>query len=191
MTASGLRREAARGRLAIERVAGKDYTTLAAIEEMRALCRVPQKAPVSGSDPKNETPTARSASARSGSSETDRARSARAALQRIARAPSEPSASIIASKYQPNRKRGRHPSEILIADVLEIYLTDVAPRHAREDETKQRVLTLDAWWADKTLADVNGSKLPSVCRQPLRSALEGSKAGSNRTAAAHGDCGGG
>ena len=29
MTASGLRREAARGRLAIERVAGKDYTTLA------------------------------------------------------------------------------------------------------------------------------------------------------------------
>ena len=34
MTASGLRREAARGRLVIERTAGKDYTTLAAIEEM-------------------------------------------------------------------------------------------------------------------------------------------------------------
>jgi hypothetical protein len=31
MTASGLRREAARGRLVIYRVAGKDYTTLAAI----------------------------------------------------------------------------------------------------------------------------------------------------------------
>jgi hypothetical protein len=30
MTASGLRREAARGRLQIERIAGKDYTTLAA-----------------------------------------------------------------------------------------------------------------------------------------------------------------
>jgi hypothetical protein len=40
MTASGLRREAARGRLAIERTAGKDYTTLAAIERMRELCRV-------------------------------------------------------------------------------------------------------------------------------------------------------
>ena len=39
MTASGLRREAAKGRLAIERVAGKDYTTLAAIAEMRELCR--------------------------------------------------------------------------------------------------------------------------------------------------------
>ena len=41
--------------------------------------------------------------------------------------------------------------------MLAIYLTDVAPRHAREQETKQRVLTLDAWWADKTLADVNGA----------------------------------
>jgi integrase len=63
----------------------------------------------------------------------------------------------LASKYQPNRSRGRHPSEILIADVLAIYLTDVAPRHSREDETKQRTLTLDAWWTDKTLADVNGT----------------------------------
>jgi integrase len=41
--------------------------------------------------------------------------------------------------------------------VLAIYLTDVAPRHAREDETKQRILTLDAWWQEKTLAEVNGS----------------------------------
>jgi integrase len=63
----------------------------------------------------------------------------------------------LASKYQPNRRRGRHPSEILIADVLAIYLTDVAPRHAREAETKQRALVLDSWWTDKTLADVNGA----------------------------------
>jgi integrase len=63
----------------------------------------------------------------------------------------------LANKYQPNRSRGRHPAEILIADVLAIYLRDVAPRHAREDETKQRVLTLDGWWGDRTLADVNGA----------------------------------
>jgi integrase len=63
----------------------------------------------------------------------------------------------LANKYQPNRKRGRHPSEILIADVLAIYLTDVVPSHAREEETKQRVLTLDAWWSERTLADVNGA----------------------------------
>jgi hypothetical protein len=42
MTASGLRREAARGRLVIERIAGKDYTTLANIERMREQCRVEQ-----------------------------------------------------------------------------------------------------------------------------------------------------
>jgi hypothetical protein len=31
----------------------------------------------------------------------------------------------LANKYHPNRARGRHPSEILIADVLAIYLTDI------------------------------------------------------------------
>src|SRR5215813_9563695 len=75
MTASGLRREAGRGRLAIERVAGKDYTTLAAIEGMRAQCRVVPKEPGSGSAPKSAIPTAHSANVPCGSSETDRARS--------------------------------------------------------------------------------------------------------------------
>jgi hypothetical protein len=40
MTASGLRRERDRGRLIVERIAGKDFTTLANIEKMRELCRV-------------------------------------------------------------------------------------------------------------------------------------------------------
>src|SRR5262245_38128938 len=40
MSASGLRREAERDRLVIERIAGKDYTTLGNIERMRHLCRV-------------------------------------------------------------------------------------------------------------------------------------------------------
>src|SRR5712672_3288875 len=48
MTASGLRRESTRGRLIIERIAGKDFTTLANIERMRQLCRVPEKAPGCG-----------------------------------------------------------------------------------------------------------------------------------------------
>src|SRR5262245_16040465 len=55
MTAGGLRREARRGRLAIERTAGKDYTTLAAIEEMRQLCRVVPKVRVCGSVPPGGT----------------------------------------------------------------------------------------------------------------------------------------
>src|ERR1700716_160505 len=101
MTVSGLRREGARGRLAIERVAGKDYTTLAAIEEMRALCRVPQKELASGSVPKSEARTERSANARCGLSETDRAKLARAALRKIARAPNASSESILPTSTSP------------------------------------------------------------------------------------------
>jgi hypothetical protein len=40
ITAKALQREARRGRLVIERIAGKDFTTLEAIERMRELCRV-------------------------------------------------------------------------------------------------------------------------------------------------------
>jgi hypothetical protein len=43
MTASGLRREAARGRLRIESIAGKHYVTLNEIKRMRELCRVPAR----------------------------------------------------------------------------------------------------------------------------------------------------
>ena len=49
MTAAGLRREHKRGRLVIERVAGKDYTTLRAIREMREKCRNEVRACVFGS----------------------------------------------------------------------------------------------------------------------------------------------
>lgn len=40
MTLAGLRREISRGRLAYEVIAGKHYTTLSDIEDMRRLCRV-------------------------------------------------------------------------------------------------------------------------------------------------------
>jgi hypothetical protein len=40
MTISGLRREARAGRLIIEKIANKHFTTLRAIEAMRELCRV-------------------------------------------------------------------------------------------------------------------------------------------------------
>jgi hypothetical protein len=43
MTASGLRREAARGRLRVERIAGKDFTTLDEIKRMRELCASKQR----------------------------------------------------------------------------------------------------------------------------------------------------
>src|SRR5262249_54156504 len=87
MTANGLRKAATHGDLVHERLRGKIFVTLAAIEDWRARCRVQQKGQGSGSARKSATRTARSASARSGSSETDHARSARAALHKIAKAP--------------------------------------------------------------------------------------------------------
>jgi hypothetical protein len=76
MSASGLRREAARGRLVIERIAGKDFTTLKNIERMRELCRVEAKVPDSGSG--NAT-----AAEHSGSSSITAAKSAQARANMI------------------------------------------------------------------------------------------------------------
>ncbi|MGA8990133.1 MAG: hypothetical protein WB500_07095 [Rhodoplanes sp.] len=89
MGASGLRREGQRGRLVIERIAGKDFTTLRHIEEMREKCRDPQKAQGFGSNPKSATRAASSSAAQPGSSATDRVRSARAALDKTAKGLSE------------------------------------------------------------------------------------------------------
>lgn len=65
-------------------------------------------------------------------------------------------AEYIAAKYQVPRDRGRHPSQILVLDVLNIYLADVAPKHADPSITTGRVMTLADWWGGKTLAEVNG-----------------------------------
>src|SRR5579862_9898485 len=85
MTASGLRRECARGRLVVERIAGKDYTTLANIERMRELCRVTVKEAGCGSARRAEE-TAGSLPMLSGSSSTAAGTSPRDALKfRLAR----------------------------------------------------------------------------------------------------------
>src|SRR6185437_4825357 len=78
MSASGLRREATRGRLVIERIAGKDFTTLANIARMRELCRVAAKAPASTFG-QGEL-TGQDTTDRSGLSGTETVRQARAAL---------------------------------------------------------------------------------------------------------------
>jgi integrase len=70
-------------------------------------------------------------------------------------------AEYIAKKYTVPRDRGRHPSQILVLDVLNIYLIDKAPKHSDPTITKARVMTLAGWWGDKTLADVNGT----TCRE--------------------------
>jgi len=70
-------------------------------------------------------------------------------------------AEYIAKKYTVPRDRGRHPSQVLVLDVLNIYLTDKAPKHSDPSITKARIMTLAGWWGDKTLAEVNGT----TCRE--------------------------
>lgn len=65
-------------------------------------------------------------------------------------------AEYIARKYQVPRDRGRHPSQILVLDVMNIYLTDVVSKQVDPSISTSRFMTLADWWGDKTLADVNG-----------------------------------
>jgi hypothetical protein len=83
MTAAGLRREAARGRLTIERIAGKDFTTLANIERMRELCQLHPKELDFGSAGNAETRKAGLRTPPSTSSETVDIKRARAAAEMI------------------------------------------------------------------------------------------------------------
>jgi len=110
MTVSGLRREAARGRLVIEMIAGKQFTTLRNMEQMRARCRGTPKEPVSGLNLKSETGKANSSGAPRGSFETERARSAQAALEQTAKALSKRSLNTL-QKNTPSRE---------IADVIHL-----------------------------------------------------------------------
>lgn len=79
MSASGLRKERDAGRLETWFVAGKEYTSLAAIKEMIEKCRAIQRERVSTSNRAGATPQALSSTEQRGSSETERARSALAA----------------------------------------------------------------------------------------------------------------
>jgi hypothetical protein len=85
MSASGLRREAKRGRLVIERIAGKDYTTLGHINRMRERCRLETKDRAFTSAARVETKKADTR--RSGSSSTATISTARAALHTILEGP--------------------------------------------------------------------------------------------------------
>src|SRR5579864_2110020 len=81
MTVAGLRRERDRNRLVIEKIAGKEFTTLAQIERMRELCRDEVRALGSNLRPPAVTRAERLPISQPGSSETTDATSARAALQ--------------------------------------------------------------------------------------------------------------
>lgn len=100
-TVSTLRTEARKGRLAIERIAGKDFVTRKAVEEMRARCRDPENRRASNAGP-NGSRTAHSAP--SGSSETDSGISAQDALRERLSAPAKPSRGTSPKATGPTRR---------------------------------------------------------------------------------------
>src|SRR6266700_4495867 len=81
MTVAGLRRERDRNRLVVEKIACKEFTTLAHIERMRELCRDEAKVPGFSLRPPAEPRLERSPTGQHGSSETTAGISAQAALQ--------------------------------------------------------------------------------------------------------------
>jgi integrase len=85
-------------------------------------------------------------------------------------------ADYISSKYEVPRDRSRHPSEIFVLDVLNIYLADKAPKHARPEETKQRVLTLADFWQPYALADVNGRRCRDYVAWRIKQTIKSFKA---------------
>lgn len=83
-------------------------------------------------------------------------------------------AEYIAEKRGKIRVNSRHPAAINIADVLNIYLQDIAPKHARPHETAGRICSLLQFWGDKNLLSVTGGS----CRAYAN--LRGSKAAARR-----------
>ena len=80
-------------------------------------------------------------------------KSARAALEATAKALNEPSPTTSPRKYQAPRESGRHPAQILVLDVLNIYASDAVPKHKR---TKRD---------DAAIADARRfSRLAHACR---------------------------
>ena len=82
-------------------------------------------------------------------------------------------AAYIAAKYAPQR-RERDLAAVPVADVINIYLTDVAPGQARPEKAAERGERLIGWWGDKALTDVSGA----TCR--AYAASRGNSGGARR-----------
>jgi integrase len=73
-------------------------------------------------------------------------------------------AEYLGRKHVAFRDRGRVPSEIPVASVLAIYVTDKGSEQRRAAELNIRIRKLAEFWGDKTLADVRGQS----CREYVR-----------------------
>ncbi len=69
-------------------------------------------------------------------------------------------AAYIAEKYQPRRKE-RDIEQIVIADVLSIYLDDCGAAQANAAQLESRIARLNEFWGSRKLSDINGQ----TCRE--------------------------
>ena len=116
ITASGLRQEAFKGRLRLERIANKDFVTLRAIEDMRKQCAVSNHPTSSGENPgpPKAKPGSGSSSIEDGSIRTGKSESERREADLAL-------ADYITKTRQPNFGDG-DPHQVLIGDCLAFYV---------------------------------------------------------------------
>jgi integrase len=76
-------------------------------------------------------------------------------------------AEYIASKHERAARQGgqRDPEQIPVADVLTIYLRDIAPNHARPKETKGRIKALEKFFGDRMLSYISGETCRAYAKQ--------------------------
>ncbi|NGO52328.1 tyrosine-type recombinase/integrase [Allomesorhizobium camelthorni] len=65
-------------------------------------------------------------------------------------------ADYIASKYHPPQDRGRDRDNVSIADAINLYLRDIAPKHAAPQATATRLEFILDFFGKKKLGDING-----------------------------------
>jgi integrase len=87
--------------------------------------------------------------------------------------PAQLDAQFIASKYAPQR-RERDIEQIAIVDVIAIYADDRGSEIARDNELYARLERLNNFWANRTLAEINGE----TCREYVR--VRGNSSGARR-----------
>lgn len=65
-------------------------------------------------------------------------------------------AEYITASHVVEKRPASEAKSVLVADVLNLYLKDIAPKHARPDETSRRILNVAKYFGGKTLESVNG-----------------------------------
>src|SRR5262249_41640245 len=149
---SGLRREIERGNLRVEQIAGKTFTTLANIEDMRKKCAIPTKGRESSSENHGgrENPTDGSSSTAMPADvarKTGASAPSRAGAQELRSDAEKAFADYLGRKHKPEFGSG-DPAQVRIADALSFYGSEHAPTVVRADTLADAIENLGEFWTD-------------------------------------------